>query len=118
MQKTVRAESTADNRAITRYRMMSAPRGKAADLASGLFSLLNDPSRRHRKGSGVRQGSAKLLFRPRGGISFVPAPESIHILDIFCASVPQALVPGPPPASFAQNLRPVHLVLGQHPGLG
>jgi len=39
----------------------------------------------------VRQGSAEYCFRPRGGISFVPAPESIHILDIFCASVPQAL---------------------------
>src|SRR5262245_51837841 len=60
-------------------------------------------------------------------ISFVPAPESIHVRDIFLAQMPQVQSPnafswlpaGRPDGarSYAQHFGPVYLVLGQHPRL-
>src|SRR5262249_29098009 len=63
VQKKVRTENTAENRAITRYRMVTAPDGKAGSPAVGW----PPPG-----GTQRRYGMGVVFFRPRAGINTLP----------------------------------------------
>src|SRR3981081_263440 len=97
--------------------MMTAPgamAGKSRCLlrVRQVIPLLNDPPGGTKEIRGCYR-TAYSSFVP-AVFSFVPAPESILLRDIFWASLTQAPRPS---RSYPQNRRPVHLVLGQNPWL-
>src|SRR5262245_44363649 len=66
MQQAAANDRTAENRAITRYRMMTAPDGMQV-----VPRLETTPPRQHRNGWGCYR-MAVYFFRPRAGINTLP----------------------------------------------